>query len=118
MSKLTENDKKRKDKVLHLIAKNEGKIFSVLALRKKPKTLENGEVQNFMKMTMRTGVTKHLKGGQSTLKTSPDLISGYLLNKKGYRCFSAYNVLELRISGLIINFSIDEVLAMRDKQKK
>lgn len=65
----------------------------------------------FMEMTCRTGVKKDLKGGVSTIKDTPDLISVNLTNGKGYRCFSAFNVLELRASGTVIKFKEADVLA-------
>ena len=68
-------------------------------------------VENFMEMTCRTGVTKELKGGKSTIRDTPDLISVNLTNGQGYRCFSAFNVLELRASGTIINFKEADILA-------
>lgn len=67
--------------------------------------------ENFMEMTCRTGVTKDLKGGKSTIRDTPDLISVSLTNGKGYRCFSAFNVLELRASGTVITFKEADVLA-------
>ncbi len=75
------------------------------------KSLCTQTVENFMEMTCRTGVTKDLKGGKSTISGTPDLISVNLVNGKGYRCFSAFNVLELRASGTIINFKEADVLA-------
>ncbi|QZI86114.1 hypothetical protein PODOV006v2_p0020 [Vibrio phage 15E36.1] len=67
--------------------------------------------EHFMEMTCRTGVKKDLKGGVSTIKDTPDLISVNLTNGKGYRCFSAFNVLELRASGTVIKFKEADVLA-------
>ncbi|AGZ17780.1 hypothetical protein RJ80_gp07 [Vibrio phage phi-A318] len=65
----------------------------------------------FMTMTCRTGVKKDLKGGQSTIAHKDDLISVNLTNGKGYRAFSAYNVLELRASGTVIQFKEEDVLS-------
>ncbi|QDF45978.1 hypothetical protein vBVpaPMGD2_39 [Vibrio phage vB_VpaP_MGD2] len=67
--------------------------------------------ENFMTMTCRTGVKKDLKGGQSTIAHKDDLISVNLTNGKGYRAFSAYNVLELRASGTVITFKEEDVLS-------
>lgn len=67
--------------------------------------------EHFMTMTCRTGVKKDLKGGKSTIADKPDLISVNLTDGKGYRCFSAYNVLELRASGTVIKFKEEDVLA-------
>ena len=65
---------------------------------------------HFMTMTCRTGVKKDLKGGTSTIKDKPELISVNLTNGKGYRCFSAFNVLELRCGGTQITFKESDVL--------
>ncbi len=67
--------------------------------------------EHFLEMTCRTGVKSELKGGVSTIKNTPDLISVNLTNGRGYRCFSAFNVLELRASGTIIKFKEADVLA-------
>lgn len=66
--------------------------------------------ENFMIMTCRTGVKSKLAGGESTIRHKLDLISIDLTNGKGYRCFSAYNVLELRAGGTVINFKEQDVL--------
>lgn len=66
--------------------------------------------EHFMELTCRTGVKSQLKGGESTIKHKPDLISVNLTNGKGYRCFSAYNVLELRAGGTVIKFKEQDVL--------
>ncbi len=66
--------------------------------------------ENFMELTCRTGVKKDLKGGKSTIKHVSDLISVNLTNGEGYRCFSAFNVLELRASGTVIKFKEKDVL--------
>lgn len=68
-------------------------------------------VENFMEMTCRTGVKKDLKGGASTIAHHDDLISVNLTNGKGYRCFSAYNVLEIRAGGTVIKFKEEDVLS-------
>lgn len=70
--------------------------------------------ENFMEMTCRTGVKSQLKGGTSTIKDKPELISVNLTNGKGYRCFSAYNVLELRAGGTNIRFKEEDVLAFQE----
>lgn len=67
--------------------------------------------EHFMEMTVRTGVKSQLKGGASTIAQHEDLISVNLTNGKGYRCFSAYNVLELRAGGTIIKFKEEDVLS-------
>lgn len=69
--------------------------------------------EHFMEMTCRTGVKKDLKGGTSTIKHCSDLISVNLTNGQGYRCFSAFNVLELRAGGTVIKFKEADVLAFQ-----
>lgn len=75
------------------------------------KVLYTRVVENFMTMTCRTGVKKDLKGGASTIAHHDDLISVNLTNGKGYRCFSAFNVLELRAGGTEIKFREEDVLS-------
>jgi len=67
--------------------------------------------EHFMKLTCRTGVKKDLKGGDSTIKHKEDLISVNLTDGKGYRCFSAYNVLSIKGGGAEITFKEEDVLS-------
>lgn len=67
--------------------------------------------EEFMTMTCRTGVKKDLKGGESTIKHVDHLISVNLTNGKGYRCFSAYNVLAINGGGAEIKFKESDVLS-------
>lgn len=80
-------------------------------LPEEDKALYTQVVDNFMEMTCRTGVKSQLKGGVSTIAQHDDLISVNLTNGKGYRCFSAYNVLELRAGGTVIKFKEEDVLS-------
>lgn len=82
-------------------------------LRECPYCVTEVYEEHFMEMTCRTGVKKDLKGGESTIKHKPDLISVNLTNGKGYRCFSAFNVLELRAGGTVIKFKEADVLAFQ-----
>ncbi|AUG87673.1 hypothetical protein [Vibrio phage VEN] len=157
MSTIKQKDRNRAELVQALIRQNGGKIFTVVAKRKSPKSyfvvgkfikpftptsvaspvvegdkvylntkrnqhlldelMESGACEvtvhneHFMELTCRTGVKKGLKGGESTIKHCPDLISVNLTNGKGYRCFSAFNVLEIRAGGAIIKFKEEDVLA-------
>lgn len=138
-----QKDRNRCELVQAIIRQNGGRIFTVVAKRKSPKVsyvhvgtgdvlkpteyrkmlkLEGEhmkehyvqETENFMTMTCRTGVKKDLKGGESTIKHKADLVSVNLTNGKGYRCFSAYNVLELRAGGTVIKFKEEDVLAFEE----
>ncbi len=156
MSTIKQKDRNRAELVQALIRQNGGKIFTVVAKRKSPKSyfvigkllssdasinsiqLVEGDkfylntnknkamleavrhaglcecsehTEHFMEMTCRTGVKKGLKGGESTIKHCPDLISVNLTNGRGYRCFSAFNVLEIRAGGAVIKFKEEDVLA-------
>ena len=75
------------------------------------KLLYDATPEHFMEMTCRTGVKSQLKGGASTISQHEDLVSVNLTNGKGYRCFSAYNVLELRAGGTVIKFKEEDVLS-------
>lgn len=67
-------------------------------------------VENFMELTCRTGVKSQLRGGASTIAHKDDLISVNLTNGKGYRCFSAFNVLSIKAMGTEIKFKEEHVL--------
>lgn len=146
---LRQKDKNRAELVQAIIRQNGGRIFTVVAKRKSPKSyailtracdevelpeghkiyldtkankvlletikkcpycLVEEHEEHFMELTCRTGVKSQLKGGESTIKHKPDLISVNLTNGKGYRCFSAFNVLELRAGGTVIKFKEQDVL--------
>lgn len=136
---IRQRDTNRKELVKAIIRQNGGRVFTVVAKRKTPKVSyvnketkveikkseylrlgwlarDDYEVvsENFMEMTCRTGVKKDLKGGDSTIAHKDDLISVNLMNGKGYRCFSAYNVLEIRAGGTIIKFKEDDVLSFEE----
>lgn len=132
---IRQRDTNRKELVKAIIRQNGGRIFTVIAKRKEPKVSYVNEddvsikpsefkklsedeqqwykpvVEHFMEMTCRTGVKKDLKGGASTIAHHDDLISVNLTNGKGYRCFSAYNVLEIRAGGTVIKFKEEDVLS-------
>lgn len=136
---IRQRDTNRKELVKAIIRQNGGRIFTVIAKRKEPKVsyqrlslsgheviisasewkklpedekaIHKQVVEHFMEMTCRTGVKKDLKGGASTIAHHDDLISVNLTNGKGYRCFSAYNVLEIRAGGTVIKFKEEDVLS-------
>lgn len=147
-------DSNRAELVKAILKQNGGRIFSVTAKRKSPKSyfivgkicssesdigVETGDkfylntkknqalleqlrtlglceitehTEHFMTLTCRTGVKKDLKGGSSTIKDKPELISVYLTDG-GYRCFSAFNVLEIKAGGTTIKFNEKDVLSFQ-----
>lgn len=134
---LRQRDVNRKELVKAIVRQNGGRIFTVVANRKEPKVsyilhdvvltptqwkkldaerqhCYEKVTENFMELTCRTGVKKDLKGGDSTIAHKDDLISVHLTNGKGYRCFSAYNVLEIRAGGTTIRFKEDDVLSFEE----
>lgn len=56
----------------------------------------NGETR---KMNCRRGVKKHLKGGESSLRDCPHLMTVFDLVKRDYRCFNLNTVRRLRAAG-------------------
>lgn len=74
-----------------IIRSTNGKLFSVNFLK------ANNQPR---KLTGRTGVKAHTKGGVSTIADKPDLIGVYEMgNKQQYRCFSINRLLELKANG-------------------
>ena len=74
--------------VKSIVEQANGRIFTVTFKKK------NGEVR---KMNCRTGVTKHLRGGD---KTTPEkYITVYDVQNKGYRCFDPETVLAIKSNG-------------------
>lgn len=81
----------RKDKLAQMIDNTNGKIFSVVFIKK------DGSIR---KMRCRTGVYKYLKGGE--LKFSPQskgLKVVYCLDKKSYRMINLNTISMIRIQG-------------------
>lgn len=72
-----------------------GKLFTVV-FEKADKTLRT--------MNCRRGVTKHLKGGVSTIADKPDLVSVYDMKTGGYRCFNKTKVKSITVDGLTYQF--------------
>jgi len=56
-------------------------------------------------MNCRKGVTKHLKGGESTIKNNPDLVSVYDVQAKAYRCFAKSRLKRIKANGVEYTFS-------------
>ena len=75
-----------KSELLKLV---EGKFFSATFIKK------NGEIR---KMLCRTGVKKHLKGGQKRYDYD-DLLTVYDVKKKGYRTIPLGRLLTVRAKG-------------------
>jgi len=103
----------KRETIKTLVGNTKGKTFQVTHLRKKPKVDKlTGKVEKYSTMECRTGVTKHLKGGESTIKHVEDLIGVYAVQRgkngqfqeKGYRSFSADLVTELRFQGVTYTF--------------
>lgn len=118
MTAINNKDTARLTAIKAMLNAHKGKFFTVVALRKSPKKLEDGTVEHFMTLTGRQEVKKHLKGGTSTIKHKEDLVSLYVIDgeKSGYRCFSAYNVLSISVGGAVLAFDEADVLAMGGKK--
>ena len=114
MSTLKNKDFAKVELIKSIIKGTQGRFFTITAKRKTPKKLEDGTIEHFMTMTGRIKVTKHLKGGKSTIAHKQDLISLYLSNGKGYRCFSAHLVTNITTDGNSFDFSRKRVLEIAD----
>lgn len=104
----------KRNLIKDLVASTKGRTFQVTHLRKAPKLNKTtGEMETMSTMDCRTGVTKHLKGGESTIKHVEDLVGVYAVARnekgqfveKGYRSFSADLVTEVKFQGVTYNFS-------------
>jgi len=73
-----------------MIQESNGKMFGILFEKRTDGSLRE--------MNCRTGVTKHLKGGQSTIRNK-NLISVYDVQKAGYRCIPHEGIRQLTIGG-------------------
>lgn len=75
-----------------LIRNSEGRFFTVKFIKR-----TDGSVRE---MNCRTGVVKHLRGGDAAYNFSEKgLISVYSLDAEGYRTIPIENILELRFGG-------------------
>jgi hypothetical protein len=83
------------NKLDFLLLNSDGRFVSVLFVKK------DGTLR---KLTGRLGVTKHLKGGQSTL--NPDqYVTIYDVENKGYRAVNRNTIQELHIDGLVVKLA-------------
>lgn len=55
-------------------------------------------------MNCRRGVTKYLKGGESTIAHKTNLLGVYDMKEADYRCFNMDTTKQIRISGKTVNF--------------
>lgn len=78
-----------------LIAQSKGKFVTVTFKKK------DG---NLRKMNCRLGVTKHLKGGTSTVDHDKYLVV-YDVHSKGYRCIDKDAIVSLVIAGEVATLS-------------
>lgn len=75
-----------------------GKIFTVKFIKR-----TTGELRT---MNCRTGVKKHLKGGEKKFKDSnKNLLTVYDLQKKGYRSIPVESIQEIVVEGETITLS-------------
>lgn len=81
----------------NIIRKTNGKIFSATFQKK------DGEIR---KINCRLGVTKHLKGGKSTIAGKENLIGVYDAQNEGYRCINVDTLKEVKFGG--VTYEVDE----------
>lgn len=72
-----------------------GRVFRVDFVKK------SGETR---RMSCRIGVTKHLKGGQSTLDGKENLMVVFDMQKKAYRCISLDKLISAKVDGVEMKF--------------
>ena len=78
------------NQAVELIRSTNGKMFSTTFIKK------DGSVR---KMNARMGVTKHLKGGTSTIVHKDNLIGCYDVQTGDYRCVNADTITEVKVGG-------------------
>lgn len=129
----------KRNLVKQIIANTQGRMFTITAKRKAVKVtyvhnvtgdelkaadykrgIKAGVItesvytkheEHFMTYTGMTGVKKHLKGGVSTIKDVPDLISFFVIvsgKENSYKCFSADLVTHIKADGNTFDFKILE----------
>lgn len=80
------------EQVEEFIKNTDGKIFSIKFVKR-----TTGEVRA---MTCRTGVKKHLKGGEPTYDAKAhNLIVVFDMQKQGYRSIPKEGITEIRVAG-------------------
>ena len=109
---ITSKDKAKLALIKKLVQDTKGQFFTVTFLRKKPKKVD-GVLHHFATITGRTGVKKHLKGGESTIKHKDDLIGIWASDdRKDYRAFSGLLVKNITFSGNSFDFDEKRVLEL------
>ena len=82
--------------VRRLIEESKGKLFTVVFVKSDDKVRV---------MNCRTGVSKFIKGGKSTIAGKENLINVWDVKSEGYRCFNVDSVLMIKISGQEYDFT-------------
>lgn len=83
-----------REKILASIKATNGAIFGVEFVKK------NGDVR---RMTARTGVVKHLRGGSSTTAHKAHLVTVFDTAKREYRCINLDTIQRLTMFGQTFN---------------
>jgi len=82
-----------------MIEGSEGKFFSVVFKK------ANGDLRE---MNCRTGVKKHLRGGDSTTAHKDNLVTVWDTEKKAYRCINLDTVTKVSLEGKVFEVSNGE----------
>ena len=78
---------------LKFIEESNGRIFSI-------KFRKRGSLNEIREMTCRTGVAKHIKGGDRAYDPAEHmLVYVYDMIEKGYRCFPIDGLKEIKMDG-------------------
>lgn len=84
-----------KQSIRNIFENTNGRTFSVVFKKK------DGSIR---KMTCRTGVKKHLKGGESTIKHKDNLFGVFDMSNGGYRCINLDTVISAKVDGVELKF--------------
>jgi hypothetical protein len=97
MTDITTDQISKREMIMNLISKADpNHTFTVVFTKK------DGSER---KMNCRRGVTKYLKGGESTIAHKTNLLGVFDMQEGDYRCFNMDTTKEIRISGSVHHFN-------------
>jgi hypothetical protein len=81
---------------------SDGRVFSVDFIKK------DGTLRS---MLCRTGVTKHLQGGEKKYDTdSLEYLTVFDMQKQGYRTINTKTIVKMKVDGIIYNLEKGEIV--------
>lgn len=102
----------KNEQIRKMFEATNGRAFSVTFVK------DDGSIR---RMNGRLGVTRHLKGGRSTIEGKPNLLGCYdmqIPDGKGYRCIPLDRIISAKLDGVEMTFLNGEQAADLIQERK